>query len=122
MDSKSSRQLLFSLTRKDFIMQVFRCGGKGGQKQNKTSSGVRIIHPASGAVGESRTERYQHMNKTYAFKRLIASIKFQQWLRMRFSEIENHITLKAKVEQDMIPSNLKVEVVDESGDWVETTL
>ena len=46
-----SRELLFSLTKNDFELQFFRAGGKGGQKQNKTSSGCRIIHKESGAVG-----------------------------------------------------------------------
>ena len=47
------RELLFSVTRDDFTIQTFRAGGKGGQKQNKTDSGVRCIHNASGAVGEN---------------------------------------------------------------------
>jgi protein subunit release factor B len=38
------KELLFSLTKKDFRIDTFRAGGKGGQKQNKTSSGVRVTH------------------------------------------------------------------------------
>lgn len=34
-----SRQLLFSVTRDDCDWQTFRAGGKGGQNQNKVSSG-----------------------------------------------------------------------------------
>ncbi len=49
-----SKKLLFSITKDDFTVQTFRSGGKGGQNQNKVESGVRIIHPASGAIGESR--------------------------------------------------------------------
>jgi len=37
-----SKELLFSLTKKDFRVDTFRAGGKGGQKQNKTNSGVRV--------------------------------------------------------------------------------
>ena len=66
------RELLFSVTRDDFTIQTFRAGGKGGQKQNKTDSGVRCIHNASGAVGEGRDERSQLQNKKNAFKRWIA--------------------------------------------------
>lgn len=50
------KELLFSLTKKDFRIETFRSGGKGGQHQNKTDSGVRIVHLESGAVGESREE------------------------------------------------------------------
>ena len=63
------KELLFSITKKDFEVQTFRSGGKGGQHQNKTDSGVRIIHRASGAVGESRSERSQLVNKRLALKR-----------------------------------------------------
>lgn len=73
------RELLFSLTKKDFRIDTFRAGGKGGQHQNRTDSGVRITHIESGAVGESREERSQHMNKKKALERLIKSKKFQIW-------------------------------------------
>ena len=42
-------------------MQTFCSGGPGGQHQNKTQSGVRLIHK-SGVRAESRTERSQHKN------------------------------------------------------------
>ena len=56
------KELLFTIRKKDFEIQTFRSGGKGGQHQNKTDSGVRIIHKASGAVGESRNDKSQHRN------------------------------------------------------------
>ena len=65
------KELLFSVTKKDFELQFFRAGGKGGQKQNKTSSACRIVHKASGATGESREQRQQIANKKLAFQRLI---------------------------------------------------
>lgn len=70
-DDMKERELLFSVTKKDFRIYTFRAGGKGGQKQNKTSSGVRFTHIESGAVGESREERSQHRNKEIAFKRCV---------------------------------------------------
>ena len=51
------RKHLFSITKKDFEVQTFRAGGKGGQHQNKTDSAVRIIHRESGAASEPRSER-----------------------------------------------------------------
>ncbi|HEX4606827.1 MAG TPA: PCRF domain-containing protein, partial [Urbifossiella sp.] len=49
------------INEKELIMQTFSAGGPGGQHQNKTQSGVRLIHP-SGVRAESRTERSQPKN------------------------------------------------------------
>lgn len=103
------KELLFSLTKKDFTLQVFRAGGKGGQKQNKTSSGVRIIHAASGARGESREERNQSANKKRAFARLVETKEFQNWLKLRAAEIASGETTEQWLDRMMVPENLKVE-------------
>lgn len=113
-----SREPLFSLTKKDFVVQTFRAGGKGGQKQNKTDSGVRIVHPASGAVGESREERSQHQNKKVAFSRLLSSMRFKMWHMNKVQEVLKGVTLEEKVEKLMKEENIKVEVKDEDGSWV----
>lgn len=98
-------------------MDTFRAGGKGGQKQNKTESGVRIRHPASGAVGESREERSQHQNKRIAFDRLIKSPKFRIWHAAKCADLLQGETVEEKVEKMMNPDNLKVEVRDDDGKW-----
>jgi peptide chain release factor 2 len=49
------------INEKELIMQTFCSGGPGGQHQNKTQSGVRLIHK-SGVRAESRTERSQPKN------------------------------------------------------------
>jgi protein subunit release factor B len=58
-----SKQLLFSLTKKDFIIQFTKGSGKGGQKRNKCETACRVIHPNSGAIGYSENERSQLQNK-----------------------------------------------------------
>lgn len=73
------KTLLFSVTKKDLIRQTFRSGGKGGQNQNKVESGVRFIHPSSGAVGEARDSRDQWQNERSAFTRLVNSLEFKRW-------------------------------------------
>lgn len=107
------KELLFSLTKKDFTIQTFRSGGKGGQHQNKTESGVRIIHPASGAVGESRSERSQAQNKKAAFERLIQSKTFQAWHK---KQVALHLLGKEEVErwlnEQMQEKYLKIETYD----------
>ena len=104
------RELLFSVTKKDLTIQVFRAGGKGGQKQNKTSSGVRVIHSDSGARGESREERSQSANKKKAFKRMVATGKFKLWLNAKAHEMMGNLGLEADVEKEVSEDNLLIEV------------
>jgi peptide chain release factor 2 len=54
----------------DIEMQTFCSGGPGGQHQNKTQSGVRLIHTPTGVRAESRTERSQHKNYDNCLKML----------------------------------------------------
>lgn len=113
----SKRKHLFSVTKKDFDIQTFRAGGKGGQHQNKTDSAVRIIHRDSGAVGLSRSDRSQHRNKKLALERLTKTSKFQMWINRRVNEINVGKTIEKQVEEDMKPENLKIEI-KENGQWV----
>jgi protein subunit release factor A len=51
-------------------VDTFRAGGKGGQHQNRTESGVRLVHLPTGVRATSRNERSQHRNKALALGRL----------------------------------------------------
>lgn len=51
-------------------VETFRSGGPGGQHQNTTESGVRLVHLASGVRATARDERSQHRNRSLALKRL----------------------------------------------------
>ena len=51
-------------------VETFMAGGKGGQHQNRTESGVRLAHLPTGVVVSSREERSQHRNKSIALSRL----------------------------------------------------
>jgi protein subunit release factor B len=106
----NERKLLFSVTKKDFEEQRFRSGGKGGQHQNKTETGVRLIHKASGARGEARDSRSQHLNRKQAFKRLIASDKFKAWLKMETAiKSKEFQDINKIVNELMEEKNLKIE-------------
>lgn len=100
---------------KDCIVQTFRSGGKGGQHQNKTESGVRVIHIESGARGEARDERSQLQNKRLAFERMQDSADFKAWLRHK-SGLSARVI--ASVERDMWPDRIRVEYWV-GGKWVE---
>lgn len=117
--AKPERELLFSVTTKDLVFQTFRAGGKGGQAQNKKSTGVRYVHPPSGATGESREERSQLQNKRLAFGRLARSAKFQAWLKLEMArKTGEEAILQAKVAEALRPANLLVEERTSDG-WVE---
>jgi protein subunit release factor A len=51
-------------------VETFRAGGKGGQHQNRTDSGVRLVHIPTGVRATARNERSQHRNKAIALARL----------------------------------------------------
>jgi protein subunit release factor A len=51
-------------------VDTFRAGGKGGQHQNTTESGVRLTHLPTGIVAIAREERSQHRNRQVALERL----------------------------------------------------
>lgn len=115
------KELAFSVTKKDLDIQTFCSGGPGGQHQNKTESGVRIVHKESGAVGECRNERSQMQNKKIAMQRLANSTAFKLWINRKVFELQNKKTIDQIVDEQMEEKNIKTEVkVD--GKWEEGEL
>lgn len=114
-----SRTLLFSVGKSDLRVDTFCTGGPGGQNQNKREMGVRITHIPSGAVGEAREARYQHLNKKLALERLAEHKLFKAWVTRKAAEMASQETTEERLDRQMAPSNLKIEVKDESGKWAE---
>lgn len=118
--AKREKQPIISVTIDDCEVQTFRAGGKGGQHQNKTETGVRISHKASGAVGEARDSRSQVDNKRAAFKRMADSAKFQNWLRLEVARIQSGKTIEELVDEMVQEKYLRVEYRDRTGTtWVD---
>lgn len=111
------RQHLFAVTIHDCRVDTFRSGGKGGQHQNKTDSGVRVTHAPSGAVGECREGRSQHRNKATAFRRMAESPAFQAWLKVTAARVAGQPSVEDRVEAAMAQVNLRCEVRGADGRW-----
>ena len=76
MEEKSPPPSPFSIPESDEELlaqcrvETFMAGGKGGQHQNRTESGVRLTHLPTGVVVTAREERSQFRNKAVALARL----------------------------------------------------
>lgn len=119
MKPSQSKRLLFSVGMKDFEMQTFSVGGPGGGGKDTSNSGVRLIHPPSGAVGEGREARSNTLNRRAAFLKLVGTPKFKSWHRAetarRLGQVvpETEAEIRARVdlqfEQDLASGKIMVE-------------
>lgn len=111
---------LFTVNKNDCRFDYFRCPGNGGQKVNKTNSGVRCTHKRSGAVGQSCDDRSQHKNKAIAFKRMSETKKFKEFIQKEVRRVTGEEeAIQRKVDQQI--KDAVIEVKDELGRWVRTT-
>jgi protein subunit release factor A len=83
---------IISVTAADCKWDVFRGSGDGGQKKQKTSSGVRCTHEPSGAVGKATDSREQSQNRKTAFERMAATAEFQIWLQLEIDQKFGKVT------------------------------
>jgi peptide chain release factor 1 len=113
-----SKELLFSVTSADCRFDYFRGSGKGGQKRNKTSSGVRCTHKDSGAVGVSDDTRSQHDNKKIAFQRMAESDRFKTWHKIEVARRSGRLAQASDYAEQEIKSKRTVVEVQRNGKWV----
>lgn len=115
----ATRRKLFSVSIKDCRVECLAStGGAGGQNKNRRHTAVRVTHPPSGAVGFSADENNQLRNKTDAFRRMAKTPAFQAWVRRIAAEITTGKSIEERVEEEMAPEKLKVEV-REGEKWVD---
>jgi protein subunit release factor A len=111
------KRKLFSVTISDCKVQTFTVGGHGGAGKDTSNTGVRIVHPPSGATGEARESRSQLQNKRTAFKRMAESKAFQAWVRLKTAELAGEKSVEEKVEEALASKNLKIEQRNAAGTW-----
>lgn len=103
----------FSVSISDCREEFFRGSGNGGQKKQKTSSGVRLTHEPSGVTVESEAQRSQHANRVDALTKLAKHPKFRAWCSMHAqARAEGFANVERKIDAAMDEKNLKIELTD----------
>ena len=113
------KELLFSITKKDFKIDYFSGTGGGGQHRNKHQNCVRLHHKDSGATVTGQSNKERRSNVREALRNLINNPKFKLWQTRKIHEVVDGRTIERKVDEMMVPGNIKVEGKDCDNKWVE---
>lgn len=114
------REKINIVSKKDLEFSYYIGPGKGGQKKQKTASGVIIFHRESGAQARNSESRSQELNKRKAFEKLLETPKFKLWLNKKLHEIREGEKLEDSIEKELTdPIKVKYEVKDKDGRWIE---
>lgn len=116
MRHHKKKELLFSVTKKDFEIQWFSGQGAGGQKRNKTQNCCRMVHIQSGATATGQSNKERPANLRQAFRGVVNSPKFKLWHTAKSQEFLTGKSIEKRVNEAMSPKNLKVECKQE-GKW-----
>ena len=107
-----TRELLFKVTKADFDETHIRGSGPGGQHRNKTSTGVRLVHRDSGAVGQATDSKSQSANRKAAFRRLRETQEWKLWFRERVRVAHGVPSAEERLAESMKPENFTTQVRD----------
>ena len=118
----SERELLFRVTAKDFEETHIRGSGPGGQHRNKTSTGVRLRHRASGAVAQATEHKSQEQNRREAWRRVRETPEWKTWLRDMMLVAAGRQTLRERVDEAMREENITTQVLDEHQRWINVNV
>lgn len=88
-------------------VQFYKSGGPGGQKRNKTASGVRIVHVPTGIEAHSNDFRAQAENRVRALHRLRFRIAADLRTAVAVRGYEPPAWLRAYLRQGQIHVNVK---------------
>ncbi len=103
-DGPASAQAYLEQEDSDLLKQcdlhTYRSHGPGGQKRNKTSSGVRLRHRPTGLTVTAVEDRSQHVNKARAIRRLRKVIALHVRTSVDMEHFEPSPTLSACISAD----------------------
>ena len=111
------KEILFSITKKDFDIKPFSGKGGGGQHRNKHQNCIRMKHRDSGAMAVGQSHRSKEQNTREAFLRIVNSDKFKKWhkiecARRNLDREEFERQLNREVDEMMQERYLKVETFE----------
>ena len=117
--NNQERERLFSVT--DFEISWFSGTGAGGQYRNKHQNCCRIKHKETGIIGTGQSNRNQEANRKEAFMSVVNNPRFQVWLKTKISDILYNSSREESIDDivDREMKNIKIEVKDDKGNWVD---
>jgi peptide chain release factor 1 len=112
------KELLFSITKKDFDIDFFSGSGAGGQHRNKHQNCIRLRHRDSGVAVTGQNHRERSANLKDALNSLVGNPKFKLWYNGKLQEVITGKSVEQKVTDLMRPENLKIET-KKDGKWCD---
>lgn len=107
-----TKELVFSVTKKDLEITYFSGSGGGGQHRNKHKNCVRMRHPASGAMTTGQDHKSRVQNQKEAFLRMGKHPIFVQWCKFRIME-KTPLVAKPILERvEEMMKDIKIEFFD----------
>ena len=112
------KELLFSITKKDFKLDWFSGTGAGGQYRNKHQNCLRLTHIESGVTVTGQSHRERISNQKEAINNLVKHPQFKMWHAKKVMEIIEGKSIEDKVDEMMDEKYLKIEA-QKNDKWVE---
>lgn len=104
-----TKELLFSVTKKDFKIDYFSGTGGGGQHRNKHQNCVRLHHQDSKVLVTGQSNKERKANLREALNNLVNNPKFLMWHTRKVHEIVTGKTIEKIVEDQMDDKNILIE-------------
>ena len=114
-----SKELLFSVTKKDLDITWFSGTGNGGQYRNKHQNCCRIIHRESGAMGTGQSQRDRMSNLKEALANLTSNSKFKAWIKIKTAEVTGEKAMIEEMVEKALSSKDTIVEYRENGKWIK---
>lgn len=112
-----TERLKFSVTAKDFDVTWFSGTGGGGQHRNKHQNCCRLKHRDTGVIKTGQSHKDRPANQKEALTSMANDPRFKAFCSQKLKELETGKSIEQEVNEMMHPSNLRLDVKDEEGNW-----
>ena len=104
------KELLFSITKKDFNLEWFSGSGGGGQHRNKHQNCCRLTHKETRIMKTGQRQRSRIQNLKDALISITESEIFKKWHKIKCSEAINGKTDIEEKVNNMIENEIMYEI------------